>query len=294
MKRIGAIISLSVLIVLLASTFSFATGLSLVESHPEDGADGFMTVNMAVKLKFSENMTSEEAQAANANKFKITNPEGKKIEYKTLYNAEKYPDEIWLQITENLVDATEYTIVISEDLQSTTGNTLGENITLHFSTRDTAADNNGYMILMVLMIVGMVVFTVWDTGRKLKKEAAKEEDQKVNPYKEAKKTGKSVEEIVAKTEKEKAQAEKRKAKANKKQSIKEKSDDEQDVREGVKRVKARKPISSIGAPTPKRVIEMREARESAKAEAEAKARAKAKNAQTSKSKGSKQQQRKKK
>jgi len=279
MKRIGAIISLSVLIVLLASTFSFATGLSLVESHPEDGADGFMTVNMAVKLKFSENMTSEEAQAANSDKFKITNPEGKTIKYKTLYNPEKYPDEIWLQITENLVDATEYTIVISEDLQSTAGNTLDKSITLHFSTRDTAADNNGYMILMVLMIVGMVVFTVWDTGRKLKKESAgKEEDQKVNPYKEAKKTGKSVEEIVAKTEKEKAQAEKRKAKANKKQSIKEKDKDEQNVREGVKKVKARKPISSIGAPTPKRVIEMREARERAKAEAEAKAAEKLKKA----------------
>lgn len=295
MRRIGIIISLSVLIVLLASSFSFAAGLTLESTYPEDGQSGFMPVNMAIKLKFSENITSEEARTANINCFKITDSKGKPVKFDQLYNAEKYPNEVWLQITENLTDATEYTVKISDELQSTAGNTLDKAVTLNFSTRDTAKDSNGYMVLMVLMIIGMVVFTAWDTKKKLKQESgSKSEEEKVNPYKEAKKTGKSVEEIVAKAEQQKAQAEKRRAKAGRKQSIKEEPKKEE-AREGVKKVKAKRPISAVGAQTPAKVIAMKEAREKAKAAAEAKAAAKSKKAQTAaKSKGSKQQQKKKK
>lgn len=289
MKRIGAIISLSMLIVLLASSLSFATGLTLVSTYPEDGEGGLQAANVAIKMIFSENMTGEQAKNANTNGFKITNAEGETIDYDVLYNAQKYPNEIWLQITENLVDNMEYTVKISEDLQSTAGNSLDEEVTLKFSTRDTSADSNGYMVLMVLMVVGMVVFTAWDTKRNLKKESGEtEEDKKVNPYKEAKKTGKSVEEIIAKTEQEKAQAEKRKAKAGKKQSVNDKTEEATDVKEGVKKVKQRKPISAIGIATPAKIVAKRAAFE------EAKEKEKAKTPQTNAKKGSKQQQKKKK
>jgi hypothetical protein len=293
MKRIGKILSLTILTVLLASSISFAQGLSLESIFPEDGENKLQPTNIAVKMTFSENVTSPVAQAANEDCFTITNPKGKSIKHKTLYNAEKYPNEIWIQITEPLEMETEYTLTVSSDLVSSNGNTLDEPIITHFSTRNTKQDSNGYMIIMLLMVVGMVVFTAWDTKRKLKKDATEtNEEEKVNPYKEARKTGKTVEEIVAKTEKEKAKAEKKKARASKRQSVKEESEEE--TQEGVKRVKSPRPISAIGATTPARVIEINRAREKAKEEAELKAKSKAKGQTTARKKGSKQQQRKKK
>ncbi|MDD2216621.1 MAG: Ig-like domain-containing protein [Eubacteriales bacterium] len=294
MKRIGRILSLTILTVLLTSSISFAQGLLLESIFPEDGENKLQPTNIAVKMTFSENMTSPVAQAANEDCFTITNPKGKSIKYKTLYNAEKYPNEIWIQITEPLEMEAEYTLTVSSDLVSSDGNTLDEPITTHFSTRNTKQDSNGYMVIMLLMVVGMVVFTAWDTKRKLKKDVAEtDEEEKVNPYKEARKTGKTVEEIVAKTEKEKAKAEKKKGRASKRQSVKEQSVIEE-AQEGVKRVKSPRPISVIGVSTPARVIAMNRAREKAREEAEQKAKSKDKGQKTTKKKGSKQQQRKKK
>lgn len=290
MKRIGTILSLSVLIVLLASSFSFAKGLTLESIYPKEGEKGLQPNNVAVKLKFSENVTGKEAQDANKDCFKITGPKGKEIKYDVLYNPQKYPNEIWLQMKETLEADTKYTLTISEELQSSAGNTLDAPITSHYSIRDTKQDSKGYMILMFLMIGGMMVYTAIDTKRKVKKETeGKEEEIKVNPYKESKRTGKTVEEIVAKAEKEK------KARAKKNRNKKPDSEETEEVREGVKRVKERRPISAIGTPTPKRVIAMRKAREEAqaKAEAEEEARANANKKKASGKKGSKQHRKKK-
>ena len=208
MKRIGTILSLLVIILLLGSTFSFASGLTLVSTFPEEGGKGLHPTNVVIKLVFSENITSEEAQAANKDSFLITDSERNVIDHTPLYNPEKYPNEVWLQINDPLVPNMEYKLVISETVRSSEGNTLDEPIVLDFSTRDTSSDNSGYMVLMILMVVGMIAFSVWEAKKKEKKEDAT--DKKINPYKEAKRTGKSVEEIVEKIEKEKARAEKRK------------------------------------------------------------------------------------
>jgi hypothetical protein len=296
MKRLGAIISLSLLIVLLASSFSFAAGLELVSTYPEEGENGLQSVNVAVKLVFNENMTSEQAQAANESKFQITDSEGEAILYSALYNAEKYPNEIWLQITQTLKDNAEYTLNISEHLVSTAGNELGEQVTLKFSTRDTAADNTGYMVLMVLMMVAMIGFTVWETGSQVKKQQAgqRPEDQKVNPYKESKRTGKSVEEIVAKTEKEKTEAEKRFEKEERKHNAKGQPVEVTEIEDGVKRVSGRRPISAAGIATPNSVIAKRKAREAAAAKEQARIESRNQKSGAQKPKGSKQQQKKKK
>ena len=89
MKRIGAIVSLLVILIVLSTSMSFASGLTLISSFPEDGDSSLMPANIAVKLVFSENMTSEEAQAANESRFAITDSEGKAIKFDPLYNADK-------------------------------------------------------------------------------------------------------------------------------------------------------------------------------------------------------------
>ena len=82
------------------------------------------------------------------------------------------------------------------------------------------------------------------TAKNAKKQAEadkKTKEEKVNPYKEAKKTGKSVEEIVERDQKEK---EKRAAKAAKKAAAEEEEDDYYD--DGKYHVKAPRPISAAG------------------------------------------------
>lgn len=289
MRKAGGIATILLLVLVLSTSLSFAAGLSLVSSFPEEGNDNLQPANVAVKLVFSENMTGDAAIAANDGRFTITDQDGKAIKFDPLYNAEKYPNEIWLQITETLVDNTEYTVKIDGGLESTAGNTLDGPITLHFSTRDTAADNNGYMILMVVMVVGMVFFTAWDTRRQVKKQQDAKDDGKVNPYKEARKTGKSVEEIVAKTEKEKSKAERRQARESGNDSGAKEDDGAKDS-DGYK-VKAKRSIASAGVATPAVVLR----KQAERAEKEAAAAKKAgKEPDRQRSRGSKQQQRKKK
>lgn len=288
MKRLGSVLCLSLLTVLIATTFSFASGLTLVKSFPEEGNNSLTPANVAIKLVFSEKISDPVSISANSGRFAIVDSEGNPIGFEPLYNEIKYPNEVWLQISETLTQNTSYKVTISEGMQGSTGNVLDKSITLNFSTRNTEADSKGYMMLMMVMIGGMVAFSIFDTKRKIKKETAKkEEDLKVNPYKEAKRTGKSVEQVVARTDKEKAQAERRKAKVTKRQSDNSGKEDRASD-PGVKRVKKARPISEKGYATPKGFIEGRIARE------EEKAQSKAKKPQQSRSKGSKQQQRKKK
>lgn len=290
MRKAGGIATLLLLVLVLSTSLSFAAGLTLVSSFPEEGDNSLQPANVAVKLVFSENMTGDAAVAANDGRFTITDKDGKAINFDPLYNAEKYPNEIWLQITETLVDNMEYTVKIDGGLESTAGNTLDGPITLHFSTRDTAADNNGYMILMVVMVVGMVFFTAWDTRRQVKKQQDAKDDGKVNPYKEARKTGKSVEEIVAKTEKEKARAERKQSKDERDGSAGGSGSDADSDSDGYK-VKAKRSIASAGVATP--AIVLRKQAERAEKEAAA-AKRTGKETDRQRSRGSKQQQRKKK
>lgn len=54
MKRLGTILCLSLIIVLLATSVSFASGLTLVSSFPEEGNSALTPQNVAIKLVFSE------------------------------------------------------------------------------------------------------------------------------------------------------------------------------------------------------------------------------------------------
>ena len=287
MKKLGKILCLSIAIIIISTSFSFASGLTLIRSFPEEGKSNLNPQNIAVKLAFSEKISDPATIKANARNFKITNSEGQAIDFEPLYNEIKYPNEVWLQISNVLDQNSTYKVTVLEGMQGSSGSTLDKSIVLNFATRNTEADSKGYMFLMMIMIGGMVVFSIFDSKRKMKKETAREE-QKVNPYKEAKRTGKSVEAVVAKTERKKAQVERRKEKAAQRQGPAEDSDEES-IRPGVKRVKKPRPISEKGYSTPQSFIDERLARERANAEKERQAQR-----QQARSKGSKQQQRKKK
>lgn len=295
MKRRSLPVGFCVIIIsfLLSTCMCFADDLELVEIYPKDGYHELMPNNIAIKMRFSDNMTNETAIAANKKAFTITDKKGNKIGYKALHNSKRYPNDIWLQITEDLKPEGIYNLKISGSLVSSNGKTLGSDKNIEFGVRNTKTDTSGYMVLMVLMIGGMAVFTYLETKRKMKKQMEKGDD-KVNPYKEAKKTGRSVEEIVAEQEKQRARERKEKTPAKETAAAqateKEEAAGEKQDRPGVKRVKKKKTMASIGRDTPKVILEKNKKRREAE-------RIKAANANkkrvAKRSKGSKQRQRKK-
>jgi len=199
MKRIGRILSMALLVVLAAGMLSFASGVKLVESYPEDGAKGFEPINMMVKLHFDGDVGAEGAQATNQKAFKIVDENGDKVEYKVLFPSED-SKSIWLLMSKDLASNTEYTVTILKTLRTGSGDTLGADQSFAFKTRDVKKDSTMSTVMMFVMVGGMVAFQMWDTKRKVQKEAMSK-GEKVNPYKVAKEKGVSVEQAVEKTEK---------------------------------------------------------------------------------------------
>ncbi len=250
MKRAGIILSLSILMILTSFSFCFASGLELLKSYPEDGSDNSRPENFAVKLFFNEDVSAKEVQKQNEAAFRFTTDKGKELPIRVLYNDKK-PKEMLVLVDQTLESNTSYQLHISSDLQLVNGDTLGEDKTINLKTRNLNTDNTVNMALMGVMMVGMIFFTSISTKRQLKKqeeeEAAKGE-AKVNPYKVAKETGKSVEDIVAKTEKEKAKARAQAEKKNKnKAQQQDKSTVEKDEARDTKRVTGPRPISAAGS-----------------------------------------------
>jgi len=253
MKRAGIILSLSILLILTSFSFCFAAGLELLDSYPKDGSDDSRPENFLVKLYFNEDVSAKEVQKQNEAAFKFTDSKGKELPIRVLYDSKK-PKEIWVLVEKTLKPDSEYKLSISGDLQLANGDTLGEDRTINLKTRNTNTDNNVNMALMGVMMVGMIVFTSISTKRQLKKREEEERakpETKVNPYKVAKETGKTVEDVVAKTNKEKEKARAKAEKRNKHmvQSQSEAADagKAEDEKKDTKRVKGPRPISAAGS-----------------------------------------------
>lgn len=250
MRRLGSIISISVLIILFSFSLSFASGLELVDSYPTVGSNDSMLENVMVKLYFNEDVSAKDVQSINKNSFKFTDAKGKEFPIKVLYSS-KNLKEIWVLVDKTLKSDTSYKLFISEELQASNGDTLGDDTIIEFKTRNTATDNNINMGLMAVMVVGMMVFSSISMRRQLKKESEEKSDNKVNPYKVAKETGKSVKDVVAKVEKEKEKAQVQNAKKSKgsKDGNTKSANKTQEIQSGkdTKRVMKARPVSSAGS-----------------------------------------------
>jgi len=252
MKKAGIILSLTILLILTSFSFCFASGLELLDSYPKAGSNEARPENFLVKLYFNEVMSSDKVQEENANAFRFTDSKGKELPVKVLYDSKK-PKEIWVLVDQTLQSDSSYKLFISGDLTDADGDTLGQDKTISLKTRNVNTDNNVNMAMMGVMMVGMIVFTSLSAKRQLKKQEEEEKtrpDAKVNPYKEAKKTGKSVEDVVAKTEKEKEKARAKAEKYNRgggQQASANTADNDDDQPKDTKRVTGPKPISAAGS-----------------------------------------------
>jgi len=252
MKKAGIILSLTILMILTSFSFCFASGLELLDSYPKAGSNDARPENFLVKLYFNEVMSSDKVQEENANAFKFTDSKGKELPIRVLYDSKK-PKEIWVLVDKTLKSDSSYKLFISGDLTDANGNTLGQDKTISLKTRNINTDNNVNMALMGVMMVGMIVFTSLSAKRQLKKQEEEEKmkpDAKVNPYKEAKKTGKSVEDVVARTEKEKEKARAKAEKYNRSRhqtGADEAADRTANPAKDTKRVTGPRPISAAGS-----------------------------------------------
>lgn len=255
MKRAGVILSLTIIMILTSFTFCFAQGLELLDSYPKDGSNDARPENFLVKLYFNEVMSADKVQEENENAFRFTDSKGKDFPIKVLYD-EKKPKEIWVLVEKTLKSDTNYKLYVSGELTDADGSTLGEDKIIALKTRNVNTDNNVNMGLMGVMMVGMIFYTSIAAKRQVKKqeeEEALKNDAKVNPYKVAKETGKTVEDVIAKTNKEK---EKARAKAEKKGNHKVRrpgdapasdAEDDDDSDKDTKRVTGPRPIAAAGS-----------------------------------------------
>ena len=221
MKKISLIAILTSIMIMAASVFCFAEGgFDLVSSYPEDGQTNTSMENLGVKLEFSSAMNSAEATAANTDKFTIYDEDGKTVPIRVLFSGTDKGLVLVLADTDEGFVAknnSEYRLVISGDLVDNEGNTLGADRTVSFRTYNQRINNMVNMAMMFVMFGGIMVLSLRQNNEK-EEEAPKDEpkEQAFNPYREAKRTGKSIEEVKAEQAKKEAKEAKKKARKAKK------------------------------------------------------------------------------
>lgn len=228
MKRRGLIAALMVMMVMMSTAFCFATddALQIVSSYPEDGQKNTSIENVGVKVIFNHPIASKEAQANNKNCVKIVDQNGKAIATKLLVSDKE--EGLMLVLADNtdgklrFDNNADYTLILDANIVDDDGHTLGEEKTITFRTFNQKFNNIINMAMMFVMFGGIMFVTI--RGQKKQeeeKEAAKKnpkdlkKDASFNPYKEAKKSGKSVDEVIAEEKARQEKAAKKAAKKNK-------------------------------------------------------------------------------
>lgn len=228
MKKVSIIAVLASIMIMAASVFSFAAGeLTLESSYPEDGQTNTSMENLGVKLTFSNPINSDEAQAADADKFKIVDEDGAEVPIQVLFSEKN--DGLVLVLADvdqgfTAKNNSEYTLTVSGDLVDNDGNTLGADKTITFKTYNQRVNNMVNMGMMTIMFGGIMVLSLRQNNEKQEEEEEKTKakdapkEQAFNPYKEAKRTGKSIEEVKAEQAKKEEKEAKKRARKKKKTS----------------------------------------------------------------------------
>lgn len=220
MKRGTLIAVLTAIMVMACSAFSFAAdGLELVSSYPEDGQKNTSMENLGVKLTFNHPINSEEAKKVDASKFSIVDQDGEKVPVQVLFSEKN--DGLVLVVAD--IDQgfiaknnSEYTLTIDGGLVDNDGNVLEKAQTITFRTYNQRVNNMVNMGMMFFMFGGIMFFTMRQNKQKEEENSDKDENKEAfNPYREAKRTGKSVEEVMAEQARKEEKLARKKARKNK-------------------------------------------------------------------------------
>ncbi len=233
-------------------------GFEVRSSSPADGDERVAIDNFSIKIYFSKEMVpaNKTVYKNNAKQFTLKDEEGEKIPVKVYYDTGKERKRGLVLVAADYSDNNKndiqikgdetYILTIGDGLQASDGTKYNQTTTIKVKTLNQQRSTLVYMILMVGMMVGMVFFTV----RSAKKAEEKKKEEKTtkgsNPYKEAKKTGKSVDEIVERDNKKKRKKEEAEEKRREAEAALEAEILEKMRREKNKRVSAPAPITKAG------------------------------------------------
>lgn len=249
MKKFGAFIGTVIAVVMMTTVLSFAgADFKVDRTYPADGAKNTIKDNMCVKVYFNKDVGNASSKKANAKAFKITDSSGKEYPTRIFYDKEDSKYALILIDTTKvstvgkgkyvIKDDTVYTCTIASDFVDNDGNRLGRDVTISFKTINQGRNTMIYMIMMALMFGGMMLFS-FRQSKKSHDDDKEEKQPAFNPYKEAKRTGKSVEEVMAKHRREIA---KKSARAVKEENT---AADEGDGR--TYKVKGPRPVAAAGS-----------------------------------------------
>lgn len=248
-KRVSALIVLSlILVMIMAVPVMASSSLKVQDTSPKDGATGQSVDNMGVKVHFNKDVYSKKNRKSNAAKCQLYDNKGKKIRTKVAFSSDE--KKVMLVVADTtgkhkakIKSKTKYTLKIKDGFKAADGSSM-DAYSMSFTTLNQRSSMYVSFAMMGVMIVGMVFFTSREAKRQAKKEReAREGYVPVNPYKEAKRTGKSVEEIVAREEEKK----KRIAEQRAKMQAKEEKELEAEARAEYMRVSKPRPISEAGS-----------------------------------------------
>jgi hypothetical protein len=225
MKRVSLIAALTSIMILISAAFCFAEGeLKLVSSYPEDGQTNTSIENLGVKLTFNNPINSEEAKKVDESKFRIVDEDGAKVPVLVLFSDKN--DGLVLVLADpdqgfTAKNNSEYKLIIDADVVDNNGNTLGKEATISFKTYNQKVNNMVNMAMMFIMFGGIMFISVRQNMKKEDEEEPSKQKESVremafNPYKEAKRTGRPVEEIMAEQAKKEAKQAKKDARKKKK------------------------------------------------------------------------------
>lgn len=227
MKRKSFIAILAAIMVMASAAISCAaTDLHVVSSFPKDGQKNTSMENLGVKVVFNNKVNDEKIQKANMKAVKLVDEEGKNVPIEVLVSNKGGKMILVVADTNNsdykVLNNAEYTLTIGESFKDNDGNTLGTAETVSFKTYNQKANTWVNMGMMVVMFGGLFLVTARSNN---KKEEEKEEEalaETFNPYKEAKRTGKTVDEVKAEQAKREEKLAKKKAKKSKDEPVYEK------------------------------------------------------------------------
>lgn len=241
MKRLGAIACLVVFMLSMTMSFAMAAGeLKIDEVSPKDNAKDMSMDNMGFKVYFNEDVYK--SQKSNKKLCKIMDNKGKEVPSIVVVNPKDKNLMMVLADTNNkktkIKGKTKYTLVIDKGFRSDKGSVLSEEYKSSFETLNPSTSMWISMGMMGVMVVGMVFFSTREAKKQKEKAEPDRREKSVNPYKEAKRTGKSVEEIVAAEEKRKAK--------NAAKRERQRAENKVEIASSNIKVKRKAPISAVG------------------------------------------------
>lgn len=240
MKRIGAILCMIIIMFMMAPSAS-AAGFDISKTSPKEGANDVPLENMGVKVIFNQEVYNKDNEDVNKQACKLVDNKGNEVDSVVIFNKEAKDVVLVLAKMEDskgksikIKPTTNYKLVIDGNFKAANGETLGETKEVKFRTLNPSTSMKISMGMMFVMIIGMIFASSKAMKKQEENTNQHKKEEKFNPYKVAKETGRSVEQVLAE---EKKRREKEAAKEAAKEARKakhhheEEYDEEEEVEE---------------------------------------------------------------